>query len=74
MTPMKSVFSSHVHSIGYDPAARVLHVKFGNTGKTVVYEGVPPDVAMMVVGAPSIGEALHREVRGRFGYGYLKDG
>lgn len=72
MPAMKPVFSSHVAAIGYEPGA--LHVRYGNTGRTVVYRGVPPGVAADVMAAPSIGEALWRQVRDRFPHGYLKDG
>lgn len=71
---MKSVFSSHVAAIGYDPASGELHVHYGNSGRTAVYAGVPAEVAHAVMAAPSIGEALWRDVRGRYRHGYLSDG
>jgi hypothetical protein len=71
---MRSVYSSHVDEIGYDPDTEELHVKY-DTGKTAVYEGVPSAVAVAVgaVGPspPSIGEALHAHVRGKYQHRYL---
>ena len=74
MPEMRRVFSSHINEVGYDPDSSELHVTFqgseGNPGKTAVYVGVPPDVARMVVEAPSVGTALHQFVRGKYGHGY----
>jgi len=67
----KPVFSSHVSSVGYDAAAGELHVAYVN-GKTVVYEGVPPGVARSVQTGPSVGSALHAEVKGRYKHRYLE--
>jgi hypothetical protein len=61
---MRAVFSSHVAEIGYDPEKSELHVKY-QTGKTHVYERVPPETASIVMSAPSIGKALHAEVKSR---------
>ena len=72
MPDMRSVFSSHIAEIGYDPEVAELYVTYRN-GKTSVYQGVPPDVAAAVgaVGPlpPSIGEAVHAHIRGK-GYGH----
>ena len=62
---MKSVYSSWVARIGYDAEAGELHVQLKG-GKTLIYEGVPMDAADSVLSAPSIGEALHREIRGSY--------
>jgi hypothetical protein len=74
MIEMRSVYSSHVDEIGYDPDTEELHVKY-DTGKTAVYEGVPMTVAAAVgaVGQspPSIGKALHAHVRGKYGHRYI---
>lgn len=74
MPEMRTVFSSHVAAIGHDSTTGELHITFSKTGRTVVYAGVPAAVAAQVMAAPSIGEALHRLVRGRFEHRYLKDG
>jgi hypothetical protein len=71
---MRSVYSSHVDEIGYDPETEELHVKY-SSGRTAVYEGVPLTVAAAVgaVGQspPSIGEALHAHVRNQYNHRYL---
>ena len=78
MPAMRPVFSSHVHSIGYDEETRELHVRFqaiGNTpSRTAVYRDVSPKIANGVLTAPSIGMALHLRVRGQHDFGYLKEG
>jgi hypothetical protein len=62
-----------VDEIGYDPDTEELHVKYSRG--TVIYEGVPLAVAAAVgaVGQspPSIGEALHAHVRGKYGHRYI---
>jgi hypothetical protein len=65
MPEMRAVYSSHVDEIGYDSEKSELHVKY-QTGQTHVYESVPSETASIVMTAPSIGKALHAEVRGRF--------
>jgi hypothetical protein len=69
---MRSVYSSHVDEIGYDPDTEELHVKY-DTGKTAVYEGVPLTVAAIVQSGSvaSIGKALHAHVRGKYGHRYV---
>ena len=65
---MRPVFSSHIDSIGYDEEAGELHVAF-QTGRTAVYSEVPPNVARDILTAPSIGQALHRQIRGQKPFG-----
>lgn len=67
---MKPVFSSHIAAIGYDPDAQILFVDYQN-GNHGAYGDVPADVARDVMQAPSIGSAIHRQVRNRFGFKYL---
>lgn len=64
----KSVFSSHIDEIGYDDETRELTVRWDGDGGTTVYRGVPHEVAKEVWHAPSIGEALHRHIRGKFDF------
>jgi hypothetical protein len=66
----RSVFSSHISTVGYDDASGNLTVAYQN-GKTSVHAGVPPDVAAKVMGSASIGQALHKHIRGRFDHSYL---
>ena len=67
----KNVFSSHIDRVSYDDAAGKLMVQYQN-GKTSVHDGVPPDVAERVMSSPSVGEALHKHIRGRFPHSYLE--
>ena len=74
MIEMRPVFSSHIAAIGYDAEASELHITYRG-GRTAVYEGVPAEKAALV-GAlattpPSIGEALHEHIRGRFKHRYV---
>jgi hypothetical protein len=62
---MKSVYSSFISEIGYDPETQELHVTYQRGGGSV-YAGVPPEDALKITDAPSIGEALHNYVRGRY--------
>lgn len=62
MLLMKKVFSSHIDEVGYDAAKRELHVSFSN-GQRGVYDNVPADKGGAVVNAPSVGKALHREIK-----------
>jgi hypothetical protein len=77
MPEMRPVFSSHISEIGYDADANELHVTYRNGQRivTAIYEGVPADKAA-AVGAlgttpPSIGEALHEHIRGKYKHRYV---
>jgi len=67
MLLMKKVYSSHVNEVGYDAAKRELHVIFQD-GQHAVYDGVPADKGYAVVNAPSVGGALHREIKATGGF------
>jgi KTSC domain len=73
MPEMRPVFSSHIDAIGYDGDTSELHVTYQG-GRTAIYEGVPPDKAAAVgaIGGtpPSIGEALHAHIRGKYKHRY----
>jgi len=73
---MRKVISSHVLEIGYDPENSQLIVRFAPTmknpaGAMVAYSGVDPDTAESVMSAPSIGQALHNNIRGQYEITYL---
>lgn len=75
MPEMKSFYSSHVDAAGYDPLTGELHVTWSRGGVTIYGDAekpVPADLAREVLSAPSIGEALHLGVRGRFPYRTVK--
>lgn len=63
MPALKPVFSSHIAAIGYEDGMLVVQYK---TGRVAHYSGVPPDVAERVLSAPSVGEAMHAEIRGKY--------
>lgn len=60
MTPVKS---SACSSIGYDAAARELHVQYGN-GAPAIYADVSPEKHAALMAAPSIGKHLHAHIKG----------
>lgn len=63
-TPLTPVDSSNVAAVGYDEAARELHVQF-RSGQTYRYFDVPPDVhAALWHPDTSIGSHISRNVRG----------
>lgn len=62
---MRNVYSSHVDSVGYDAAEAELHVEFKD-GTRIVYKAVSAPVAAEILGAPSVGKALHTNIRGKY--------
>jgi hypothetical protein len=56
------VKSSNIHSLGYDPDRRELHVKFlsGHEGH---YSNADHNTFIVIMAAPSKGKALHRLVQ-----------
>lgn len=73
MPNMKPVYSSHISHIAYDPLNKTLSVRYSRGNRTAVYKGVPEDIGNSVTQAPSIGEALHSMVRGKFPFTYEKE-
>jgi hypothetical protein len=71
---MRRVFSSHVDAIGFDADTGELHVTFqaskSKPARTAVYHGVSAKAAQAVIDAPSIGLALHQNIRGQFPFTY----
>jgi hypothetical protein len=69
MPQMQRVESSHVWEVGYEGGD--LHVRYWPSvkhpeGRLVRYVGVDQKTADDVMAAPSIGQALHLFVKGRF--------
>ena len=62
---MHYVDSSNVEAIGYDPAAQELHVQFLTSG-TYVYFDVEEGVFDEFLQAPSKGQYLNWNVKGRY--------
>jgi len=63
------IYSSHVDEVAYDPEAKELHVRW-QKGRTSVWVDVDAETAQNVLSAPSIGQELHRSVRGKFLHRY----
>ena len=66
---MRSVYSSHVNTIGHDPETGELHVVW-DTGKHSVYAGVPADLASDVMNSWSVGKALTEQVKSNYPHRY----
>jgi len=54
-------------SIGYDSDTGTMIVTF-NTGQAYAYANVPEDVATDAANAPSVGEFINSEIKGRYSY------
>lgn len=67
---MKSIYSSHIAEVGYDPDTSEFLVTW-DTGKTSVYSGVEAETAEQVMNAPSIGGLIHSVIRGKYPHRYL---
>ena len=74
MTWKRSVFSSHVKSISYDPETQEMVVNWkSGKKKTSVYEGVPEDVADQASRAASVGSFLRENVKNKHPHRYDDD-
>ena len=61
----RSVTSSYIKSVAYDPAKRLMHVAFTN-GATFAYPNVPPYEHRELMNATSIGRHFHENIRGKY--------
>lgn len=61
----KPVSSSHFAAVGYDPAARKMHIEFQN-GSVYEYAGVPEQFHKTLMDADSTGEFFHKNVKPHF--------
>jgi hypothetical protein len=64
---MQPVASSNVQSIGYDENTETLYIRFLN-GSLYIYKNVPIMVYEQLLGAPSVGSYMHRNIKGVFPY------
>ena len=67
----KPVRSGSVRSVGYDAAARLLHVEFNAKdarmpGRVYEYANVDPEQHRALLEAPSVGSHFARHIKGRF--------
>ena len=58
----RSVSSSAIVSIGYDPKAETLEVEFGS-GRVYQYYGVPSNLHEQIMQAPSKGQFLNAYIK-----------
>jgi hypothetical protein len=70
---MRSVYSSWVSEIGYDPETKEL-VTVTQTGVRLIHAPVEAAAAARILSAPSIGAALHAEGLMRPGTQHRKGG
>jgi hypothetical protein len=61
----RSVSSSSVSSVGYDPKTRTLELEF-HSGSVYEYSEVPPEVFQGLMEAPSKGRYFANEIRGQY--------
>jgi len=65
----KSVYSSNVSEIGYDPDSKELFVTWAR-GKRSIYSNVPEELAVQLVNAPSVGTMLNTEIKNYYAHRY----
>lgn len=66
----RAVYSSMVSEVGYDTDTNELIVTFRN-GRMAAYQGVTEDQALSLATAPSVGNMLNTEIKGRFPFRYV---
>lgn len=71
MTWMRPVYSTMVSEVGYDADTNELLVVFRN-GRMCAYEGVTEEKALDLANAPSVGNMLNSEIKGRFSFRYVR--
>ena len=69
MSWSRSVYSSNVQEVGYDPDTKELLITW-TKGKQSIYSGVPEELAEQLVNAPSVGSMLNEEVKPYFSHRY----
>jgi len=62
---MQKVDSSNIHSIGYDPETKTLHVQF-QSGATYHYLNVPEETHLALDMAESAGRYMNENIKGKF--------
>jgi hypothetical protein len=67
MPDMTYVDSSNIEQVGYDSDNVELHVRFKN-GDLYVYRNVPVQIYEELLGAPSKGSYLNREIKDTYEY------
>jgi len=67
----RSVYSSNVSEVGYDPEQQELLVTWKN-GRISAYQGVPEATALALANAPSVGGMLNMEIKNVFPHRYVR--
>jgi len=65
------VASSYVDALGYDDGSMSFYVQWKN-GTVSRYADVPAGIASDVMNAQSIGQAIHRQIKGRYQHEYVQ--
>lgn len=58
---LTTVESSMIHAVGYEAKTKTLEVVF-NSGRTYIYEDVPPKIHKELMAAESIGQYMREEI------------
>lgn len=66
MPGMQSINSSYIAAIGYDAAAKELHVRLAKADETHIYEGVDPAVYDRLLLADSKGAYVNAVLRRQY--------
>ena len=64
---MQQVYSSNIHSVGYEPEARILAVEF-NGGRIYEYYDVPEVIHRGLMLAASKGSYFHQAIKGQYSF------
>ena len=65
----KSVYSSMVSEVGYDPETKELSITW-TRGKRSIYSGVPEELAVDLSNAASVGTMLNQEIKNFYPHRY----
>lgn len=65
----QNVYSKMAQSIGYDADAGEMIVTWSR-GKTSIFEGVPEELARRIANAPSVGQMINSEIKGKYVHRY----
>ena len=65
MSWSRTVYSSMVQEIGYDDETQEIRITYNN-GQTYVYAGVDEGTALEGSKAPSVGQWVNTEIKGKY--------
>ena len=70
MSWSKSVYSSHVQTVGYDSDKGELLITWDN-GRVSAYEGVDEQTALQLSNTDSVGRMLHNDIKPNYKHRYV---